>query len=409
MNHPDVPTNPNDDTPWEEAMSRDFDARVRDLHEAPLDFDSVKGKARRIRRNRRAAVAGAVVGVAAIVTPIAVIASTNGQNHAKEPGFSNPSVSDTSTTAPTGTDVPTDYILKGEWHRADGSTVELPQNDQAYQSAVLWNDQLVATRYDGEVYEVADVIADDGTVVDSFATTGPVVVNDSGTTIAWVGTDGKVMTAWDGDETDLGTVDLSAAGEAVAWTAVAITGGPDCHETVDGCMVFLDNHLGGGPTTYSSHGIVDNPIPGAKSYVDATTVGGSHVTYIDTYNDDNSVCGALYDLETSKVAWQTCDFNPKAISPDGQYVAAGPNYASGLGDPQVNVLDAADGTSTGQYATESGYVSSDYAWSESNTLIFSSYDGAKWHLFSMQPDGEATELESARGPAESSPYVIVQH
>jgi hypothetical protein len=410
MNQPNEPTNHTDNTPWEEAMSRDFDARVRDLHEAPLDFDSVKGKAHKIRRNRRAAVAGGILGVAAVITPIAVIASTNGQNHAKEPGFSNPSVSDTSTTqSPVGTDGSTDYIVNGVWHQADGDTVDLPRNDQPYQSAVLWDDQLVATRYDGEVYNVADVIADNGTLVDSFPTTGPVVVNDSGTTLAWVGTDGKVMTRWDGDEVDLGTVDLAAAGEGVAWTAIAVTGGPDCHEAVDGCMVFLDNHLGDGPTTYSSHGIVDNPVPGAKSYADATTVGGLRTTYIDTYNDDTSVCGGLYDLTAGRASWTTCDYNPKSISPNGQYVAAGPSVGDGLGDSAVTILTADDGTYSGQFAPEGGFVSTDYAWSESNTLVVSTYDGAKWHLISVQPDGTIQELAGAKGPAEDSPFVIIQH
>ena len=36
----------NDHTdPWETEMSREFDQRVRDLHEAPLTLDQVKGKA----------------------------------------------------------------------------------------------------------------------------------------------------------------------------------------------------------------------------------------------------------------------------------------------------------------------------------------------------------------------------
>ncbi len=38
--------------PWETEMSREFDQRVRDLHEAPLTLDQVKGKAGRIRRTR---------------------------------------------------------------------------------------------------------------------------------------------------------------------------------------------------------------------------------------------------------------------------------------------------------------------------------------------------------------------
>ena len=68
----------NDHTdPWETEMSREFDQRVRDLHEAPLTLDQVKGKAGRIRRTRRVAVAGGVLAAAAVIVPIVVFAGGN--------------------------------------------------------------------------------------------------------------------------------------------------------------------------------------------------------------------------------------------------------------------------------------------------------------------------------------------
>ena len=67
----------NQTDPWETEMSREFDQRVRDLHEAPLNLDRVKGKAGRIRRNRRLAVAGGVLAAAAVIVPIVVFAGGN--------------------------------------------------------------------------------------------------------------------------------------------------------------------------------------------------------------------------------------------------------------------------------------------------------------------------------------------
>ena len=68
----------NDHTdPWETEMSREFDQRVRDLHEAPLTLDQVKGKAGRIRRTRRLAVAGGALAAAAVIVPIVVFAGGN--------------------------------------------------------------------------------------------------------------------------------------------------------------------------------------------------------------------------------------------------------------------------------------------------------------------------------------------
>ena len=63
----------NENRTWETEMSDAFDRRVRDLHEAPLSFDQVTTRARGIRRRRRAAVAGGILAVAAVITPIAVI------------------------------------------------------------------------------------------------------------------------------------------------------------------------------------------------------------------------------------------------------------------------------------------------------------------------------------------------
>ncbi len=58
-------------------MSREFDQRVRDLHEAPLTLDRVKGKAGRIRRTRRLVAAGGALAAAAVIVPIMVFAGGN--------------------------------------------------------------------------------------------------------------------------------------------------------------------------------------------------------------------------------------------------------------------------------------------------------------------------------------------
>ena len=149
-------------------MSRDFDARVRDLHEAPLDIGSVKGKAHKIKRNRRAAVAGGILGVAAIVTPFAVLANNDGNTDSKDPDF----VERTDATETMTDPVPTsavDYVAEGVWHQADGDAVDLP--DVPYDPAVVWNGQLVGYYATSEAEAAIDVIDDDGKIVDSYPVT----------------------------------------------------------------------------------------------------------------------------------------------------------------------------------------------------------------------------------------------
>ena len=404
MNHPNDPTNPNpDNTAWEEAMSRDFDARVRDLHEAPLDISSVKGKAHKIKRNRRAAVAGGILGVAAIVTPIAVLANNNGATNS-EPDFAEPSESEsiTDTSPPV-----LDYVLNGAWHQADGDVVRLPQNDQAYDAAVLWNDQLVATRWDGEVFSIADVIDAEGNVVDSFDTTSGVAVNEAGTTIAWIDTDGTVMTAWEGDQVSMGTVDLAAAGETVAYFTAAVTGGPNCYEVEDGCLVYVNSGLGDESRSFSSHGIDDIVAPGVTKVFDATGAGA--VSVINEVTEDLNTCGGLLDLTDRTLRWDTCEYQVQQISPDGRHVAAPPSQFDGLGPTSISVLDAETGQETGRYSPEGGFIGT-WTWTTDGHLLFDAYDGASWHLLSMSTDGEIAEAgDPVEGEEFDSPFTLIQH
>ena len=406
MNQPNEPAHPaSDNTAWEEAMSRDFDARVRDLHEAPLDFTSVKGKAHKIKRNRRAAVAGGILGVAAVVTPVAVLSNGDDTDSEQPPFVGDPT--DSETIADPAAPV-LDYLSGGAWHQADDDVVRLPDNSQPYDAAVLWNDLLVATRWDGEVYSVADVIDDEGNVVDSFETVSSVVVNEGGSTIAWIDTDGNVMTAWDGDEASIGTVDLSAAGDTIGYSAVAVTGGPSCAEEGDACVVYVNSGLGDESRAFSSDGTDDIVAPGVTKVFDATDSGT--VSVINQVTDDLNTCGGPYDLDAGALRWSTCDYQVQQISPDGRYVAAPQTQYDGLGPTSLSVLDARTEEETGRYGAEGGFIRN-WAWTIDGQLLFDAYDGASWHLYSMAPDGGAiTEVgDPVAGADVDSPYTLIQH
>ena len=362
------------------------------------------------------------IAVAAVIAPLAVLAAACGDDagstssDASDPASAassepnSPSDEPTETPSEPSETIPADtsgldYVLDGVWHQADGDTVDLPEKE--YFSAVVWNDQLVATRTDGEVYAAADVVGADGTLLRTFDTTFSVAVNEAGTTIAWVDTEGVVMTAWDDDEVSIGTVDLAAPGETVAYSVAAVTGGPNCHEDVDGCQVFVNSGVGE-PRTFDSHGVNDNPVPFVVEFSD---VSGDHlVTYVDKVEDAGS-CGGLVDLKNpgSEPVWETCDFEAAQISPDGTHVIGLPSYYDGLGIPTISVLDAGTGSSTGQYSPEGGFVAQ-WAWSTDGRVVFDAYDGAQWHLMAMAADGSVTEIgEPAAGEEFDSPFTLIQH
>jgi hypothetical protein len=357
-----------------------------------------------IRRHSR-------IVVAAVIAPLAGLAVGCGSDSGDK---SEDAASDPTTTAssePTETTEPADpngvdYVLDGVWHQADGDTVDLPET--GYFGAVIWNDQLVATRADGEVFAAADVVAPDGSLVDTFDTTSAVVVNEGGTTIAWVDTEGEVMTAWGGDQVSMGSVDLAAPGETIAYFTAAVTGGPNCYEVHDGCQVFVNSGIGE-PQTFDSHGVNDNPLPFVVEFSD---VSGDHlVSYVDKIEDVGSY-GGLVDLTKRtpyRPVWETCDYEPAQISPDSAHVIGLPSYYDGLGIPTISVLDAETGDPTGQYSVEGGFISQ-WAWSTDGHVVFDAYDGARWHLFAMTPDGAITEVgEPVRGEEFDSPFTPIEH
>ncbi|HYG94638.1 MAG TPA: hypothetical protein VD859_13730 [Nocardioides sp.] len=392
-----TPNPPDDSTEaWESAMSRDFDARVRDLHEAPLDLDHVKGKAVTIRRNRRIAVAGGVLAAAAVVTPVAVVAG-NGDDGARDPGFVD---TPTETTAPDPARPA--YLFEDTWFRSDGTEVEVP--DREYDAALLWNGHLVATRYDGEAYFVTDVIDADGNVVDSFDTTGAPAINEAGTTIAWIDTDGTVLTRWADGEVAIGEVDLGAPGETIGYDVAAITGGPECDDEAGGCTTYLNSGLDG-VETLDSRGGGDSPVEGMNKVFDATEDGTVSAT--EEVTDDLTACGGLYDLSEGDFRWQTCDHQTQELSPGGDYVVGIPSQGDGQGPLAISVLSADDGAETGRWAADGAFVGH-WAWVDGDTLAFTAHDGANWHLYTMEADGELEELMVVEAADMDFPFVLVE-
>lgn len=360
------------------------------------------------------------IAVAAVIAPLAFLATAcgddDGSGTASETTAATEPTETTGSTEPEQTDEDTpvtdttnggfDHVISGVWHQADGDEVPLPRHKPGYTSAVLWGDQLVATRWDGETYSIADVIDAEGNVVDTFTTTAPVAVNDSGTTIAWVDDDGEIMTRWADGQVSLGSVTLAERGETIAYSVAAITGGPSCDEDDGGCVVYLDSGIGD-PQAYDSHGIVDNPVPGAVDFGDVSDSG--LITYRDRIEDDGS-CGGLVDLSAggAEPLWHGCDVEAGSISPDGGHVAGLPPYYDGLGLSEITVRDARTGAETGRYAPEGGFITQ-WAWTPDGRLAVVAYDGARWHLIAMDTTGAVEEIaDPVTGSELRHPITLVQ-
>ncbi|WP_232680751.1 hypothetical protein [Nocardioides sp. R-C-SC26] len=381
------PTGP-DGSEWEHAMSDTFDRRVRDLRESPLSFDAVTTTARRIRRRRQAAVAGGVIAVAAAITPVALIAVDRDDARSGElpPATTTPEVDRPDSGIDVG--VP---LIEGDTLTVDGTAYDLPS--VSYRAAALLGDRILAYRTVREGPNQGDGVVEvieDGIVTDAWQKTTPMIVSDSGQTVAFRMADGELMTVWDDDQVGMGSDFPPDA------FPVAITGGPNCYEVADGCtVVFTDP--GAGVFTADSHGITDTFAGDALAARDAwSSDDGARglVTVLRQSGTAGAACSGIWDVRANEYAFTTCDYVVESIAPDGRHVIATDLYADGPGPTWFAVLDL-KGNEVARYAPESGFVGRT-VWEDPANIVASVFDGARWHLIRQPIDsGSLEEITSS--------------
>jgi len=395
----------NDHTdPWESEMSREFDKRVRDLHEAPLTFDNVKGKAMTIRRNRRIAVAGGILAAAAVIVPVAILAGNGVGDSGEIPAATNsPSPTQaTDSNDPTPTEPPVStlavsYLEGSTWHRADGSDVELNLTyfsavELGGLSAVELGDQLVATNNaDGKL--TVDVIDADGSVADSFETFSYPVANADHTTLAYVDVDGLLMTRWADGSVSMG--DGFVDGDSVA----AITGGPDCFEEVNGCVVYVNHGDGSAPELLDSHGIRDIATADALKVNDVSPAG---LVAAQTDSTDTGSCSAVVDPSEGGNVFETCDATLFAFSPDDALISGSASYLDGIGLGYVTILDAATGDELARFEPQDGFVR-ESVWEDADHLLVNTFEDGEWRIYRLGVDGSTEQVLSSTKGDELTP------
>ncbi len=150
----------NENRTWETEMSDAFDRRVRDLHEAPISFEQVTTRARGIRRRRQAAVAGGILAVAAVLTPIAVVTAGEAGRTDGVPPAATPDQTVTDSSSPAlpdpGPRPMIGSIQADDFVRGDGVVFDLPGS--GYVRADQLGAEIVAYRRDDEGNGTIDVL-----------------------------------------------------------------------------------------------------------------------------------------------------------------------------------------------------------------------------------------------------------
>lgn len=399
--HTPIQPSHQDSDPWESEMTSEFDRRVRELNEAPLTIEHVRGTAVKIQRKRRAAVAGGILAAAAVVVPVAILATGSSDDSAPRPDVASQTATDSITPIPSPTEsappvvTQPSYVEGSTLHLPDGGVYELPS--ATYDSATLMGSRVVATSRDNLGNVTVEVI-EEGAVVDSYAARDGISLDADGDVAAFVTPAGDVQTIW-------------ADGEAVladgyrGWSVRGVSGGPDCLDPEaggSGCQVSLvDQMRTSEPVVVDSHGIEDNPVPDA---LDIRDVDLGRYAVINQYDEGNGVCSGVYDSDLGDYAFTTCDFTVVQFSPDGSNVMAFPSQYDGFGPFSISILDATTGTELASISSDDDWSVSRGAWVDEDTIAVNQFSFAtqEWRLLEITAgDGEPTVVA---GPGPGSDF-----
>jgi hypothetical protein len=379
------------DDPWEVEMSRTFDQRVRDLHEAPLTLDHVKGKAKRIRRTRRVAATAAGLAVAAVIIPIAVFAGQGLTDNDSGPLPANPSPNPTAIDP----DSPGFGYLEGRTlHLADGSTVELPER---YYGVTLLGEEILAVRNDDNTGQDAlDVIDEAGTVTQTIEIHSGPVVNDEHTAVAYLKRDGDLVIQSEGGD------QILASGPGTSEFVTAVTG---CGAGADSCRVYVNDEMRGESTVFDTDDGREVAVPDAIKVSDAN---GSGLVTVQNDSTDEGSCGGVYDETKGSYLWETCDAYLFDFSPDARYVDATHAYLDGLGNAYAAILDATNGKEVARLEPPEGTITST-AWQDAEHLLATVYGPEGWSIYRLGVDQSVEQVvgPSTKGDDLTPAYTLI--
>ena len=395
-----------------------------------LDLESVRGRARGIRR-RRNALRGAV---AAMVATLAVPGGLAVNTALQSPDGEAPDVVATGTPSPSTVEErrlegPTALTLAGlpqgpppaiPYLTVDPEdqgqkllvtpedTIELDSELGPVQAAVRFGDGWMVLAYPGPRIHV---LGADGQITggEQYTANEQIAVSNDGSHVLYVlvdpSDDAQLVTAAPAD----------GSTEPVNWRLPARPYVTPVGFVDDDTVVFEATDMQGASVIYTASPgeepqPLDTPLLGATSAGDGIVYGFTRVDEIEP-----SVCSAAVDVRTGGMLWENCDYSlPKgALSPSGGLLLANPGYVDGYGPLSVSVLDASTGkplVDYGQVDRQGQVTALDSAWETDQTFLTSIADGEDFALVRYGVDGGSElTMDPIKGtPYEDMPFWLMQ-
>jgi hypothetical protein len=370
----------------ERELGRQLHEQVDHRHDAPLDLGDVRGRAGRIRRNRRVAVGAGVAAALAVIVPTAVLAG-GGLNRSQEPDPVRPPAEERVAVHTTLT---MDGVPRGdapgiEYFTADG--VVLP-DDGLVEQDTRWQ-ALIPSERDGGWIAFGPGRGEVRYLSEEFEDVGG---SDAGD--ALVASADRSYVAWMASRPGAQTLVLHATTESGtdrSWDFAAAAPVEPVGVLGDDRVVFQTTNQRTGKVTV---GIAepDGSTSGFADVVDAVAVSADGlVSVVTRINPDDSACFGIVDTaaDPRAVVWETCGNSLGVFSPDGRYVAAGPAYLDGLGDGSLAILDARTGSelATFDQSRKGRLALVHVAWESDDTLVALAVEGSRNALLRFGVDG----------------------
>ncbi|MFC7492866.1 MULTISPECIES: hypothetical protein [unclassified Nocardioides] len=359
----------------EETFARELERRADQIQGAPLALETVRGRARRIQRRRRTAVAAGVAAAVAAVVLVPAVLTGGGSDRAPEPAPVPP--------AAPGASVLHDGVVT----LPSGDTVPLDVDDaDVSQLAVLTDGRIVVGM--SQPLGVR-VYAPDGTRQATYdVDTNAITSSAQDDAVAWVAEDL--------------TVRVLASGVAEPTTLAGIPMPGEASGSIDAVLDPEHVLVGDWNTTTGELTV--------EGYRELTTSEPLRVTDVSPdgdlwavqYADDSDPqfgCSGLYEPEAAQeMVARTCGAASLRFSPDGQHLLSlvGDNNMFGIGTTYDLDLEEVGGfESAGK-----GDVISRAAWADATHLLVArtNWDTLQWSLDRVGVDwGDAEVVVPEQG------------
>ena len=353
---------------WEPGLTRELrDTLVRHAEEGsgrPTDLATVQGRAQRIRRNRRAAVAGGLAAVVAIAAPLGVAGLDALRADGPPPVTSTPH-----------SELKVPYARGTTLVLPDGSVRELPQKFQ--EGALLGNDFFGVAGDEGSGELLLTRVDASGEATDPEVVWSDLASSRDSSVLAYAKEGGQQVLR---DRS--GEIDLEAP---KTFSPRGVLGGPGCAASHE-CVVFGSTN--GVPAILGPD--LGFEVPARVSRLDDLTAAG--LMAVETTQTATGACGGVYDAAAGAMRFEGCQWIPTRFSSGGDFVVAQQQTYDDLGpsQPTVGVLDSTTGAVLASYVPKKHEVVASWMWEDGSHVLIQLHRAEGWYVLRMGVGGTTT-------------------